>query len=72
MSQNPFGSGISAPSIPNTVPNNSPNLFNGGVPQNMQYPQFQGYPFSPFNNPMMGGFGFPNPQAQAEIQRVMD
>jgi len=69
MSQNPLVSGISGPTINNNIQNNSPSIFNGGASQNMQYPQ---YPVSPFYNPMMGGFGLPSAQAQAEIQRVMD
>lgn len=67
--QNPFISGIGGPA---NLPNN--NLFNannGNANQNQQIPN---PPFYPAFNPMggFGGFGFPNPQAQVETQRVMD
>ncbi len=65
MQQNPFISGIRGP---NNIPNNN-SLPNANTNQAQQFPSF---PFYPAYNPMMGGFGFPNPQAQAEIQRVMD
>lgn len=75
LQQNPFISGIRGPSLPQ----NNGNMGFGQPAQNHNF-NSQVNPNQAFQNPPfyqslynpMGGFGFPSPQAQAEIQRVLD
>jgi hypothetical protein len=78
-------SGVQAPSFPQNYGNMgfgqpmqnqnfnhqfNPQAFPHQAFPNQAFPNLP-YPGSVYSNPM-GGFGFPNPQAQAEIQRVLD